>query len=76
LNLPDISPEEFRAAAFKLLGAAAFKAGMPHNHSMMDKQFIPLVKLLLGQEDRKLKGKWLELELQRLGREMKFLPPT
>ena len=66
VNLPDISPEEFRTAAHKLLGLAAVRAGRSHDSDNVTKRFIPLVKLLLDQDDRELKGKWLELELERM----------
>lgn len=67
VNLPDISPEEFRTAAHKLLGMAAVRAGCSEDSNNVTKRFIPLVKLLLNQDDRALKEKWLELDLGRMG---------
>lgn len=67
LNLPPASVEELRAASLKLLHLATYNAALDDHRPEAAKRFVSLTKLLLQENERELKAKWLELESQRLG---------
>ena len=68
LALAQGSEKDFRTATKKLLGVATLNACMHNNDPREDgwKAVLALAKLMMQDEQRELKEKWLELELERL----------
>ncbi len=68
LALAQGSVADFRTATRKLLGVATLNACMHNTDPREDgwKAVSALAKLMMQDEQRELKAKWLELELERL----------
>ncbi len=68
LALAQGSVADFRTATRKLLGVATLNACIHNNDPREDgwKAVSALMKLMMQDDQRELKEKWLELELERL----------
>jgi hypothetical protein len=71
LALAVATPDEFKKAASKILGMAAFNVGMDCRDNDGFKKLVPLVKLMQKERRQELDAQRLALELARLTAGMK-----